>query len=343
MKTKRDFIKVDSLNCHIARRRQILNKYPDVKKFNGNYYPSALYIVLIVGFQLVLSFLFKDLAWWLVAILAYCIGAFAHHALYVMIHECTHNNVLKTPFGNKIMGLVCDIPLVLPSAMGFRKYHMIHHKHLGEYSYDPDIVSYNEGYLIGNSPIKKAIWLMFFSLSQALRPIKVKFYKPLNAWTIANTIMNVALNVAIFVFIGPKAFLYLALSTLFALGLHPLGGRWIQEHFITKEGQETYSYYGPLNYLCFNMGYHNEHHDFMNVPWIHLPKLKKAAPDYYDTLASYQSWTKVLFNFIFNPKMDSFTRIVHPDRHPEKVKQDQKTVEDNETILYSKETIEVYY
>ena len=91
--------------------------------------------------------------------------------------------------------------------------------------------------------------------------------------------------------IGPKALAYLALSTFFALGLHPVGGRWIQEHYETRKGQETYSYYGPLNRTCFNMGYHNEHHDFAGIPWNNLPKLKKLAPDYYDSLASYRSWT----------------------------------------------------
>jgi len=271
---------------------------------------------------------------------AYIIGAFANHSLYVMIHECTHNVVMKSTLGNKLMGLVCDIPLFLPSAMGFRKYHMIHHKHLGEYSYDPDITSYTEARLVGNSFIGKALWLMFFSVSQALRPLKVKYYKPLNTWTVFNVLMNLTINTLIFIFIGPKALLYLALSTLFALGLHPLGGRWIQEHYITKDGQETYSYYGILNKLCFNMGYHNEHHDFMNVSWINQPKIKALAPEYYDNLKSYTSWTKVLLNFLFNPKIDSFSRIVHKDRDPKSSVLDEK---DEEKILYSKDVIENFY
>ncbi len=115
MKKQRTFILVDGPNYHISRRREILAKYPEVRSLYGNYYPSALYIALIVIFQLALSFLFRDLSWWIIMILAYCIGAFAHHALYVMIHECTHNVVMKTSLGNKVMGIVCDIPLVLPS------------------------------------------------------------------------------------------------------------------------------------------------------------------------------------------------------------------------------------
>ncbi|MBC7711812.1 MAG: fatty acid desaturase [Rhizobacter sp.] len=333
---KRDFIKDSGPNHHIGRRREIIAAHPEIRNLYGPYRMSALYIVLVVAFQFAIAYSLRNQAWWLVAIIAYVVGAFANHSLYVMIHECTHNVVLKTSFGNKVMGLVCDFPLVLPSAMGFRKYHMIHHKHLGEYSYDPDITSYREGNLVGNSAIKKAIWLMFFSVSQALRPLKVQFYKPLNIWTAINVLINVAINVGLFIYAGPMAFVYLLLSTLFALGLHPLGGRWIQEHFITKEGQETYSYYGPLNKLCFNMGYHNEHHDFMNVAWINQPKVKQMAPEFYDNLKSYNSWTKVLLNFIFNPEIDSFTRMVHPDRHP-------KATVDNEKILYSKEVIETFF
>ena len=60
------------------------------------------------------------------------------------------------------------------------------------------------------------------------------------------------------------------------------------------------------------MGYHNEHHDFAAVPWNNLPKIKEQAPEYYDSLKSYQSWTAVLYNYIFNPKMSSYSRIVHP-------------------------------
>ena len=46
-----------------------------------------------------------------------------------------------------------------------------------------------------------------------------------------------------------------------------MGARWIQEHYLTHGEQETYSYYGPLNTVAFNVGFHNEHHDFPSVPW----------------------------------------------------------------------------
>jgi sphingolipid delta-4 desaturase len=105
------------------------------------------------------------------------------------------------------------------------------------------------------------------------------------------------------------ALLYLLLSTLFALGLHPLGGRWIQEHYVTEPGQETYSYYGLGNVVAFNIGYHNEHHDIPVVSWIHLPKIKRIAPELYSAGKSYRCWTAVLLRFVFDRRMSSYSRI----------------------------------
>jgi sphingolipid delta-4 desaturase len=253
--------------------------------------------------------------WWAIVLVAIAVGAFINHALYVLIHECAHNLVFQSSRANQLAGLACDFALVLPSALAFRKYHLFHHRYFGQYEMDPDIVSHDEARLIGNSAWRKALWVFVLPVSQALRPMKlaklrgIKLWEP---WIKANLVIIVLFDVAILAVLGPKALAYLALSTLFALGLHPLGGRWIQEHHVTKEGQETYSYYGPLNKVCFNMGFHNEHHDFPAVPWNRLPAVKRLAPEFYDSLASYQSWVGVLRKFIFDPKMTGYCRIVHP-------------------------------
>ena len=101
----------------------------------------------------------------------------------------------------------------------------------------------------------------------------------------------------------------MALSVVLATGLHPLAGHFVSEHYVTKPGQETYSYYGPLNKLVFNVGYHNEHHDFPNIPGSKLPELRKIADKHYSDLHSYQSWTKVIIDFLTKKEVGLNSRV----------------------------------
>jgi sphingolipid 4-desaturase/C4-monooxygenase len=305
-----EFNHMDGHAVHRQRAREILARHPEVRKLLGQNPTSALWVVGLVSVQWLAAYWLRDVSWLWILAAAWLFGAFVNHALYVLIHECTHNLVFRNKTYNNYLGMLCDFALAFPSAMAFRKYHLLHHQHLGEYEMDPDIVCDTEGRLVRDSAWRKALWVALLGVSQALRPLKVKGVKALDAWIIANILIIALVDLFIYFVIGPKALAYLALSTFFALGLHPVGGRWIQEHYETRKGQETYSYYGPLNKTCFNMGYHNEHHDFAGVPWNNLPKLRKLAPDYYDSLASYRSWTAVLLKFIFDPSMTTYSRVV---------------------------------
>lgn len=75
---------------------------------------------------------------------------------------------------------------------------------------------------------------------------------------------------------------------------------------------ETCSYYGPLNYLTFNVGYHVEHHDFPSIPGSRLHMLQKIAPEFYLNLNYHTSWTYVLWQYITDPKVGPMARVRRP-------------------------------
>jgi sphingolipid 4-desaturase/C4-monooxygenase len=65
-----------------------------------------------------------------------------------------------------------------------------------------------------------------------------------------------------------------------------------------------------LNLLAFNVGYHNEHHDLMRVPWNRLPKVRAMAPEFYNTLTYHMSWTKLWLRFLMDPSISLYSRVI---------------------------------
>ncbi|HEX4800071.1 MAG: fatty acid desaturase [Myxococcales bacterium] len=306
---------------HRERAKQILAKHPELRELFERDRRSALWTVVLVALQIFvgIGLGFFDAPWWVIILTAYAFGAFANHALFVLIHDYTHNVVFRKANANRLGSIFANIAIVFPAAIGFRNYHLLHHKYLGIQGLDADVPMSNEARWVGNSWWRKTFWLsMYWAVLALLRPIKVKAMRTIDRWVVFNAVAMVAAMAPIVWFFGWWPVAYLFLSTLFALGVHPVGARWIQEHYVFKEGQETYSYYGPLNKLAFNMGYHNEHHDFPQVPWSRLPAVRAAAPEFYDHLYHHRSWTKLLFQVLFSSKFSLHNRIVRP--MPEEMK-----------------------
>jgi sphingolipid delta-4 desaturase len=279
----------------------------------------------IVSLQIVVAWLVSQQSWWVALIAAYMVGAFADHALFVVIHETAHRLVFKRKLPNILVGLLANLPQIFPGAISFSKYHLKHHAFQGVYELDADLPFKWEARLIGSSAVGKALWLLLFPVFQALRPWRVKEVQLWDRWTVVNVLVQAAFSAAIWVLFGPNALLYLGASLFFSIGLHPLGARWIQRHFLTEDGdQETFSYYGPLNRLAFNVGYHNEHHDFPSVPWNRLPEIRAAAPEVYDKLSAHQSWTRLLFRFLFGRDVSLFSRIVRNERNQVRLEEEFK-------------------
>ena len=278
--------------------------------------PYTIFAIIgLVSFQVVLAWFVHDKSWWYVFGAAYLLGAFADHALFVMIHECAHQLLFNGRSANRWSGIFANMPQIFPSAISFERYHIKHHSFQGVHELDADLPNRWEAKLISNSFLGKAMWLLFFPVFQLGRLSRLREIQTFDWWIVANATVQIVFTTAIWLLLGWHAIAFLLLSFSFSVGLHPLGARWIQEHYLTHSvEQETYSYYGPLNTVAFNVGFHNEHHDFPSIPWNKLPQIKKTAPDYYDTLYSHKSWTILFFRFLFDREISLFNRILRKER-----------------------------
>lgn len=300
---------------HRERTKQLLKQHPEIRQLIGKN-PMTFWIAVgIVTLQTALAIALANQPWWLVVVAAYFVGAFANHALFVVIHEVAHKLVFRRATPNILAGIFANLPLAVPASVSFTKYHIKHHAFQGIYELDADLPYKWEARLVGRSWWRKAVWLALFPIIEGIRPMRLREVPFWDRWSTLNVVVQFGFDIAIFVLFGPKALAYLVLSLFFGIGLHPLGARWVQRHFLVEGGeQETYSYYGKLNKLALNVGYHNEHHDFPSVPWNNLPKVKQTAPEVYDGLSAHSSWTRLLFKFLFDRDLTLYSRIVREER-----------------------------
>jgi sphingolipid delta-4 desaturase len=246
-------------------------------------------------------------------IVTYFYGAFAAQALFLGMHEISHNLAFEKGFHNSLFGCVANIATVVPHFSMFQKFHMEHHQYQGVDGIDSDVPSRWEGSFFTNV-IKKTLWVAIQPLFYITRPFFIKPKAP-GKWEAINWVSTFFVNFLIVYFWGWRSLYYLLSSALIAGGLHPSAGHFISEHYVFIKGQETYSYYGILNLITFNVGYHNEHHDFPRIPGSRLPELKKMAPDFYDHLPYHTSWTKVIWDYIMDPCVGPYSRVVRKGKH----------------------------
>ena len=298
-----------STDIHTFRRQEILKVYPNIKKLYGPEWKSkwiSLFLLFIP--QIYISLNIHKLSWVNYFLVTYFIGATITQALFLAIHELSHNLFFKEIKYNKLYAIFLNLPIGIPFSISFRDYHLEHHNNLGIYGLDTDLPSKFEKYLV-NSTTKKTIWLSLQIIWYALRPIFMKQYT-LTIYHCLNIIVQLLFDTIIYKLCGTGPIIYFLLCDLIAGGLHPCAYHFISEHYLLnyKSNQETYSYYGLLNYLTWNVGYHNEHHDFPYIPWSRLPVLKKTLPSIYNTLIKYDSWYTIFYKFIYDKTVSLYNR-----------------------------------
>lgn len=305
---------------HVMRRKQIISKHPEVKSLTGHEPLTKYLVILVVLIQLTTAYYLRDthpltLKFFLYS---YFIGATANQAIFLAIHELSHNLLFKKPLHNKLFAVVINLPIGIPYSASFQPYHQLHHKFLGDEYLDTDLPTKFEGFLFSN-----VLGKVFFTTCQiffyALRPMFITQIK-FTYIHLINVIYQLVIDYVLVNNWGWYSMFYFLISSFLAGSWHPCAGHFIAEHYVLNENnvqklelngdkvniakellpEETYSYYGPLNWLTWNVGYHNEHHDFPYIAWTKLPKLRQMAREYYDPLPQVNSWVGVIVWFVLN-------------------------------------------
>ena len=310
----------------------------------------------MVSVQLFTFYLLRNVSsLWAYFFAAYFFGGVMNHALTLAVHEISHNQAFGAakPLYNRMFGIFANLPLGFPMSITFKKYHIEHHRYQGDNILDTDIPSLFEARIF-TTTFRKFIWVILQPFFYGFRPLFTYPKKPTSLEYI-NTTIQLLFDLLIGLTLGWNIVWYMVLSTLIAMGLHPVAGHFISEHYVmfdadkeklmekakkskqssngTNNGDlakcdfeddvyiaqnglslvpETCSYYGPLNWLTFNVGYHVEHHDFPSIPATMLPKVRQIAPEYYDSLHYHTSWVNVIYRYIFDPNIGPYSRVKRP-------------------------------
>ncbi|XP_074599557.1 delta4-sphingolipid-FADS-like protein ifc [Brevipalpus obovatus] len=333
--SRNDFEWVGSDEPHATRRKLILAKYPEIKslmKINPNFKWQVVCLVLM---QIVTVFVLRNVtSWFVLVIVAYFFTGIINHALMLAVHEIAHGQAFgqNRVLANRIFGMFANLPLAVPMSVSFKKYHLEHHRYQGDDVLDTDIPSKFETQVF-TTTFRKLIWVILQPFFYSLRPLFVHPKKP-TSHELTNLMVQLTFNAFIAYFCGLRMVGYLFFSNVLAMGMHPVAGHFISEHYIMFKSQdakeklqqgdliegvtvsggkilipETCSYYGPLNMLTFNVGYHVEHHDFPSIPGSKLPLVRQIAPEFYNNLCYHTSWAKVIWQYIIDPSVGPFARV----------------------------------
>jgi sphingolipid 4-desaturase/C4-monooxygenase len=304
---------MNATDPHHARSQAILKEFPEIRQL---FHPEPLtfvYFLIVAGLSLSLMYIASQGSWLLSILLGVTLGPYIDAMILVLIHEVSHNRASGNIRIDRWMGILINIFMLAPISEIFRQHHNKHHLMLGDMEGDVDVPLEMEVDFVGNSAIKKALWLIFNMVILPIRSL-YKLEVKTNFYVVANFVLCLGFTIAL-AFFNLKVFICLGLSLLCSQGLHPANARQLQRHLWDSSDEKafsapntasmTYSFYGLSNLLFLNVGYHIEHHDFVQVPWTKLPQVRKIAGEkWYPESQAYTSrgWGD-LVNFVFNDKV----------------------------------------
>jgi sphingolipid delta-4 desaturase len=291
---------------HIERSKRLMIKYPQIKEISSVCIFLKYQIIFLFGLSIFFSYLSSFLDNIQYILFTWLIGGTLLNSITLGMHEVSHNHAFKSFLHNRILSLICDLSIGLPVSESFRRYHHLHHYEFNKVGLDTDLPS-NIERIIFKGKLGKFIWIILQGFFYSIRP---NIIKPLEITKIQFT--SYILNIIRFIIlyqINIKAALFSIIAILIGTGLHPFASHFIAEHFYNENKYETASYYGWMNILTFNVGYHVEHHDFPHIPGSKLPLLHKITNEYKDNIPIIKSWILYLIKFIMDDNISLDNRL----------------------------------
>lgn len=109
----------------------------------------------------------------------------------------------------------------------------------GDDTLDPDLPTYFEAWLF-QSRIGKVFYIIAQPLLYAVRPL-LRVPKPYTLLEVANLLIELTFDAAIYYFLGWKSLVYLLFGTILGLGLHPISGHFISgKKIFTEENSSLF-------------------------------------------------------------------------------------------------------
>ncbi len=173
---------------------------------------------------------------WFVLLNAYLVGGFFNHTLHCCIHDLTHYCGGCNMMVNRIVAMLCNIPMGIPSAISFGRYHSDHHNFLNEIKQDPDLPLPWESKLSYNHRWYKYLFYTIIEAFYALRPVFMN-NPSVRIDELVNYAFIVFTNYLIYHFWGSSALIFTLIAGMSSIGPHPAAIHIIAEHYEFIKGQ----------------------------------------------------------------------------------------------------------
>lgn len=251
---------------------------------------------------------------------AFFVGQVLLHAAGALLHETAHRLVFRAAGPKRLFDLGLELMLAsFGRQLTYQHEHVTsHHRHMGDYERDYEhedvcaLLARNTwqarspggqravtiatvllhllpfGFLIGERLLP---W--FYGRVTGRRARDAARRIPATQPTAGERRLFIAVsllaNVGLWLTLGFWAWLYHNWALSIFLGKAGVTnlGQSLAEHPGDDAQQPTRSYYGWMNRILFNTGYHNEHHTLPSVPWTRLPALRRMAPELFTAEAPY--------------------------------------------------------